>query len=826
MTPDLTIYSDKTVGKRIASNASMIISAKMVAVVLGAGSLMIAARSLDLVAFGTVTFLHAYMLFFGEVTTFKTWQSLIRFGATDLENNNPKSLSRLIKFGIKLDFISVIFAYLLSVMLMGFVVWLVSTFPDLSAKEVDINDLQRYAALYCLVVLLRQTGTADGVLRLFDRFRLLAVEALVMPALRFIGTIYAAFAGFGLEGFLCVWFVASGVSYIVVVLIAAFELYKRGLLGMTLRSKQKFLKPRQGLWPFVIKSNIDSSIASGFGHLPQLLVMAMFGAAWSGLYKAAEEVAKLLSEGFKLLDQVIYPELAKLIAQGNAEKIWRIVVRAAVILMTGGVIVSALLWLVGPSILSIVFGEEFRQAVPLATLLVPAAVMLGISAPLYPIFYAANKPERAIYVRGASLIIYIVSFLILAVLIGEMAPGWAMIICNLFAVIVVVIVARKTLDESILEAKRAEDPNYIPSGPNVQFVGATDKKLWGLPLERWQARAFKKVGANKVPGPITADINRVLSSNLHKAFVHRQNTALVVDNEIIAVNGLSPDRAKSLIGKPPDQIPSDSKLDIKKPDELDDGYIKALRKTEKPYALHVEHDGISEISRRQFASSYKGITDFVTKFIWPVPAFYATRFCAAVRLTPNMVTTLSLIMMFVALYYFWQGQWALGFLTGWFMTFLDTVDGKLARTTMTYSAWGNIYDHGIDLVHPPMWYYAWFIGLGGVIGSGSVLEISLIAILVGYVVDRLIEGAFLQRFGFHIHVWRPFNSKLRFIIARRNPNMFIFMIAVILSLFFKSAAHIGFVVVAVWVWVCIVLNFLSLIRAFLSKDPVISWMEQ
>jgi len=32
---------------------------------------------------------------------------------------------------------------------------------------------------------------------------------------------------------------------------------------------------------------------------------------------------------------------------------------------------------------------------------------------------------------------------------------------------------------------------------------------------------------------------------------------------------------------------------------------------------------------------------------------------------------------------------------------------------MTYSSWGNIYDHGIDLIHPPFWYWAWFIGLGG-----------------------------------------------------------------------------------------------------------------
>ena len=584
MTPDLTIYSDKTVGKRIASNAGMIISAKMIAVLLGAGSLMVAAKSLDLVTLGTVIFLHAYMLFFGEVTTFKTWQSLIRFGATDLENDDPQSLSRLIKFGIKLDFVSVIFAYLLSVSLMGLVVWLVQTFPVFGGDDSKVVSLQKYAALYCLVVLLRQTGTADGVLRLFDRFRLLAIEAIVMPALRFLGTLYAAWSGFGLEGFLVVWFVASGVSYIVVASLAMRELYQRRLLGMVFAARQKFLKPRKGLWPFVIKSNIDSSIASGFGHLPQLLVMAMFGAAWSGLYKVADEVAKLLSEGFKLLDQVIYPELAKLIAQGNASKIWRIVMRASVILLFAGIVLMAILWFMGPQILSTVFGEQFYKAVPLAVLLVPAAALMGIVAPLYPIFYAADKPERAIYVRGASLIVYIIAFVALAFTIGPMAPGWAMLICNLFAVVAVLIVARRTLKGAIkAQILSTAEPQtncdaIIASTRSLLFLkGESQKILWGLSLKEWQCRAYEKVGHAPDKSPITAAINWVLSSNLRKAFVESPDTALIVDNRVIAINGWPNEKASPVIGKMADKIDLTG-LTAKTPDDLSGIILKRCAK--------------------------------------------------------------------------------------------------------------------------------------------------------------------------------------------------------------------------------------------------------
>ena len=126
------------------------------------------------------------------------------------------------------------------------------------------------------------------------------------------------------------------------------------------------------------------------------------------------------------------------------------------------------------------------------------------------------------------------------------------------------------------------------------------------------------------------------------------------------------------------------------------------------------------------------------------------------------------------------------------MTFLDTVDGKLARTTMTYSTWGNIYDHGIDLVHPPFWYWAWFIGLGGVYGLSEPMFIALIAIWVGYVVDRIIEGIFIFQHGFHIHVWTRFNSGLRFFISRRNPNTFIMMIGIMLTTIWAGAGSVSY----------------------------------
>ena len=833
MSPDITVYSKHSVGKRIAANTGLMMGAKAFAVVLGLGSIWIATKILTTSELGIILFLHAYMLFFSEVTAFQSWQSIIRFGTDDVKNKDVSGLARLMQFGLKIDAVSAVVGFLISLCVFSFIVWLTQSFPEFFAKAqtFDISELRNIAALYCILILFRQRGVGIGVFRLFDKFHVLALHALIMPIARFAGVLIVVVLDGGFQGFLLAWFCGSLTAYFFLPLMAMFELKKRRLLGLVFKAKSSLRRPRKGLWPFMVKSNIDSTLAAATQHLPALMVMGVFGAVWVAVYRIAEETAKLLSEGFKLLDQVIYPELAKMVSLGEAEKIWKLVTRAAMILLSFGLVMAAFVQFAGPEILSRIFSADFEQAVPLASLLVLAAAVTGIAAPLYPVLYAADRPERAIYARGTGVLIYITAFIIFSFTVGKMAPGWAALLSNSLAVLVLILLAKLTLKSKVREQSGQVLKKSDIVMPKLNLIGETEAKIWGMPLREWQKKSFKKAGAlqsDTASSTVHFAVEWVLSAALAKAFVSSGKAALISGSKIIGVNNVDEKTAISLIGKGLEVLKGTG-IKAVYPDELDDGYNKALRKKEPPYALSVNDTPIIDIQRRQFASSYKGITDFVTKLVWPLPAFYVTRACAALRLTPNMVTTIGLILTFAAMYYFWQGQWFLGFLTGWLMTFLDTVDGKLARTTMTYSWWGNIYDHGIDLIHPPFWYTAWFVGLGGVFSMASIqtdmMMLALAAIWIGYVLDRIIEGIFIAQHGFHIHVWRPINSAMRFITARRNPNMFIFMLGMCLMPWLPEAGRWGFYAVALWTWLCIVFNIGVVLVGTIIRKPLQSWMD-
>lgn len=255
-------------------------------------------------------------------------------------------------------------------------------------------------------------------------------------------------------------------------------------------------------------------------------------------------------------------------------------------------------------------------------------------------------------------------------------------------------------------------------------------------------------------------------------------------------------------------------------------YNKSLRRRSPPYVLRVDSMPQMAIERRMFDGAYKGVTDFVTKRVWPWPAFHVTRFCARFGISPNVVTAISLVLVLLAMALFWQGHFALGLACAWGMCFLDTVDGKLARVTLRSSPFGNVFDHGIDLIHPPFWYWAWYHGLvAGDLGfTDSLLHFSLLVIVVGYVGGRLQEGLFTWLYGIEIHIWRPLDSWFREITARRNPNLFILMVAVILD-----APREGFVAVAAWTILSFAFHTIRIFQASLAKAmgrPPVSWLSE
>ena len=256
---------------------------------------------------------------------------------------------------------------------------------------------------------------------------------------------------------------------------------------------------------------------------------------------------------------------------------------------------------------------------------------------------------------------------------------------------------------------------------HVVVLGDHPIRLWGLSTRERVERVLRGSGAR---GPVkdlesVPDEGSVLllradylyDNRVLQALLGREGVLLTAEDAAktpVAAHVPRPlaERARDvLLGDAPANVLPE--LARESPSTISSGYQARLRKFEAPFVYPVTESNRRLLERELFSGSYKGVTDLVTKFAWPRPARAATRFCVRHGLRPNHVTLASLVLVLVAMYLFARGHYGSGLLAAWVMTFLDTVDGKLARVTVTSTHFGYLFDHAIDLISPPIWYIVW-----------------------------------------------------------------------------------------------------------------------
>lgn len=389
------------------------------------------------------------------------------------------------------------------------------------------------------------------------------------------------------------------------------------------------------------------------------------------------------------------------------------------------------------------------------------------------------------------------------------------------------------------ERNGAATPEPEIPGLRATIIGASDLRLWGMTLRERLTRSLHRAGVTVVESERPAG-----KESGHRLLLrgdHVFDDALVADlartpgavlrgadgKTPIAAHVCEPTQAARLASviAAGSELPADlgAELRVVSPAELSSAYRRKLRKRSTPYVLPLrDENDRRQVERAMFAGAYKGVTDFVTKYVWPEPAFWATRACAAAGITPNAVTWASLLLVIAAFALFFSGFFVAGLLAAWLMTFLDTVDGKLARVTLTSTKLGDVFDHGIDLVHPPFWYGAWLAGLHSV-GLGHPDEMLIFLVVAGgYVLGRLQEGLFLWLFGIEMHVWEAVDSRFRLITARRNPNLFLLSISALVG-----RPDLGMVWVAIWTVLSLLFHSVRIVQALHRRrvqGAIVSWL--
>ena len=406
--------------RRTFKNAGMLLTGRATNGLLSLATLSIMARSLGIEQFGIIILVQTYVLVLIAFATFQSWQAVIRYGAICLERKDVPAFQSLIKFTSLLDVVGVLFGFALGY----FLAPLIGPYVDWTPEVI------RYAQLYSFLILFTMVATPMGIMRLCDRFDLLAWQAVLTPLLRLVGVAAAALLEAPFWCYLLAWFVAGVAGGSLLIFLGWREAVRQGYLkGMTW-SCAGITKDHPGLWKFSIISTLHASVQMIPSQLSTFIVGWVAAPAAAGLFKVGRDVATALSKPAELLNQSIYPEFARLGSKGDWHDFARLILRGGAMGAGAAVLLLLIALAFGTPFLTIFFGAEFEGAYWPLVLLIASAGLTICGFPMDPALFAMGRPGIALRIGTVVIVVFYVPLLVvLTQLYGAIGAAAATLAC-------------------------------------------------------------------------------------------------------------------------------------------------------------------------------------------------------------------------------------------------------------------------------------------------------------------------------------------------------------------------------------------------------------
>lgn len=435
--------------RRLFHNAAILLSGTAGASLLTLGTFALTARALGPEGFGILMLIKAYVFVVDRLVSFQPWQALIKYGADALEHRRTDEFKRLIKCGTLLDLASAVIGA--SAAAAG--AYWVGTWRGWDPHIV------RMATGYSIVILFNFASTPTAILRLFNRFKPLAMQEVVAAGVKLAGVIVAFLLGAGLRAFLSIWIASEVVGQALVVLMGWMELRRQGIRGIMRARVRGVTAESPGLWRFLWTTNLNTTVLMSARELDTLVVGGVLGPAGVGLYKIAKQCAKMLAQVSDPLYHAIYPELAKLWAQGRPGSIRQLVIRSGISLGSLGFVVWVSVLLLGRVFLGLAFGPAFVAAYP-ALLWCMSGVVIDVTViPLHPVLLAMGRPGLTFWIHVAGTLCFLPALIGLSRAFGVTGAGMAF-----FIYLTVIAVSTVSVVAALLR-QHEPDPATIPIEP-------------------------------------------------------------------------------------------------------------------------------------------------------------------------------------------------------------------------------------------------------------------------------------------------------------------------------------------------------------------------
>lgn len=391
----------------VLHNFGWMMASRGLAAVFSLVYLAIITRTLGVDGFGKFALITGAAQMLANLLAFETWQIIVQYGVSHIENDDETRLARLYRSAVLLDIISAVAGIASAAIILHFFAASLGMTPTLARATLIFN----------IIMLLSVRSTPLGIMRLRDRFNLAAAADAATPTMRLFGAVVVTFIHPRLQGFLIAWAIAE-------LLTAAahwYAVYRIGDVGLMMRDGQQVRKvfddnPR--IVRYALTSNFSQSLFISAKQIPLFLVGGLTGTAAAGAFRLASQLSRSLTMVAQIIAKAAFPEIVRAIRNQGVGSLGTMIRRS----LRTAVAVSATVFFIGVVfgrfVLETVGGKEFGSAYHTLLWLTAAACTDLAAVAFEPSIMAAQRAHLAFLARLAGTALMVGAALLLEPLMG------------------------------------------------------------------------------------------------------------------------------------------------------------------------------------------------------------------------------------------------------------------------------------------------------------------------------------------------------------------------------------------------------------------------
>lgn len=331
-----------------------------------------------------------YVLIVNAIFKIQTWESLVKFGHSE---TSKKDFNNVVKVNFLLDLASAMVAFI-------FAIAMAKPAASFFKWDTGIRDL---IILYSFAIPFTLTSFTIGVPRLFDKFSAVAKIQVSTAALKLIMVLAAVFLNSPVTHYVTIYLISEVLSSILLIAYS-FYLLKIRCHGEWLKSKMRYY-PQQV--KFVWWTNLRSIMRIPVQYSDMVIISMIMPVETVGVYKVYKEIASFIGRVGEPVNQVIYPEYAKLIGKDGDAAAINLAKKTIFVLFALSFILTTFLILCSNLLVGRLYGTDF---LPLINVLYILLGLYGISLftlPINSLFIAAGFAKIGFYIVVLTNIIYL-----------------------------------------------------------------------------------------------------------------------------------------------------------------------------------------------------------------------------------------------------------------------------------------------------------------------------------------------------------------------------------------------------------------------------------